>query len=364
MLTIIGLGLRVIIGQWRTALMLALTVALSLASFLVLRSYHSGLVTQFAHLSDTFLVVQQTGTMGELIDSRLPAALDGQLAAAGASRRIPEIHTVTGSTPENSVMLRGIVLDQYMQTEPFKLVAGRPLLPGNPARQAMIGSALAKERGVQPGGIIQIRGRDFEVVGVFQTDTYAEYEAWVSLADAQALLGWGSDVSIFLIPAGEKIKDGDEISVDASVVKKGEAGMNLVNEWQPLFDLLEVIAWSLGAATAVALANILWRLAWLRRRDLAILQSIGFGRPALSAYLLAQGVGISLAGYVIGVAAAVGIGQLTKIQTSGVMTRALFDFSVLGWSFLFACLIALAGCALPVWWLSRMNLAVLLRVED
>ena len=364
MMTTIGLGLRVIIGQWRTALMLSLTVALSLASFLVLRSYHSGLVTQFAHLSDTFLVVQQTGSMGELIDSRLPAALDGQLAAAGASRRIPEIHTVTGSTPENSVMLRGIVLDQYMQTETFNLVAGRPLLPGNPARQTMIGSALAKERDVQPGGIIQIRGRDFEVVGVFQTDTYAEYEAWVSLADAQALLGWGSDVSIFLIPAGEKIKDGDEISVGASVVKKGEAGMNLVNEWQPLFDLLEVIAWSLGVATAVALANILWRLAWLRRRELAILQSIGFGRPALSAYLLAQGVGISLAGYGIGVAAAVVIGQLTKIQTSGVMTRASFDFSVLGWSFVFACLIALAGCALPVWWLSRMNLAVLLRVED
>jgi ABC-type lipoprotein release transport system permease subunit len=364
MLTIAGLGLRAILIHWRMTLMMALTVALSLAGFLVLRAYHSGLNARYANLSAAYLTVEQSGSMGEIMGSRLEASLASQLSAAGASQVIPEIHTVVGSTPENAVLLRGVSLEQYAETEAFRLIAGRPLLPDNPPRQAMIGHLLAAEKQVGPGGTIQIRGRDFQVAGVFSMDTYADHEAWISLQDAQALLGWGSDVSVFLIPAGEQLNAGDELPGGVSIVRKGQNGVNLVKEWEPLFDLLGLIATSLGVASAVALANILWRLAWLRRRELAILQSLGFGRRALTGYLFSQAAGISLAGYAIGVAAALALGQLTSIQTAGISIRADFDAKVLIASLLFAILITLAGTVFPAVWLSRMNLAALLRADN
>jgi len=109
---------------------------------------------------------------------------------------------------------------------------------------------------------------------------------------------------------------------------------------------------------------MLWRLAWLRRRDLAILQSLGFGRLTLTAYLFVQAAAIGLLGYLIGAVVAFTLSRLAGIQTAGVSVQPVFDGAVLGWSLLIAVLISLAGSALPVLWLSRLNLANMLRAEN
>jgi ABC-type lipoprotein release transport system permease subunit len=276
---------------------------------------------------------------------------------------IPEIHTVVGLSPRDAVLLRGVSLDQYLEVESIKIIAGRPLQPGDPPRLALIGSRLAEERGAGPGGAIQIRGRDFQVAGVFEMGTYADYEAWVSLAGAQDLMGWANEVSVFIIPAGETLNPGDELPGGLSVVRKGETGVNLVKEWQPLFDLLGLVASALGAAAAVTLANILWRLAWLRRRDLAILLSLGFGRPALCVYLLTQAASVGCLGFLFGTGAAYLLSAVTSVRTAGISIQAVYDASVLAWSLVFILLISLAGSVLPLIWLARANLAELLRAD-
>jgi ABC-type antimicrobial peptide transport system permease subunit len=113
----------------------------------------------------------------------------------------------------------------------------------------------------------------------------------------------------------------------------------------------------------VALANMLWRLAWLQRRDIAIIQSIGFGKSAIAGFLLMQGASIALLGYGLGVLLALSIGSVTQLKTAGISIHPVFDMQVMGLSFLFACLITAAGCVLPAWWLSHLNLAMLLRSE-
>ncbi len=113
----------------------------------------------------------------------------------------------------------------------------------------------------------------------------------------------------------------------------------------------------------VALANILWRLAWLRRRELAILQSVGFGKLAQAGYLFIQGACITLLGFVMGVAEALAFGQLNKISTAGVIIQPLYDAQVIGVSLVFTVCLALVGTALPAWYLSRLNLVMLMRAE-
>ena len=245
MFTVAGLGLRALVAHWRTVVIMALTIALSLAAFLLLSAYRA-MSSRYAQLSESFLVAEQIGSIGEFYGSRLPIAAAETLRSAGAGLIVPEIHTVTGTTTANAVLLRGVSLDEYTRIESFRITAGRALQPGDPPRTVMVGDLLAKERGAAPGGLIQIRGRDFTVAGIFAIGTYADHEVWMSLADAQELLGWGSDVSIFIVPAGETLKEGDELPGQIALVRKGESGVNLVKEWVPLFDLFDLVAASLG----------------------------------------------------------------------------------------------------------------------
>jgi len=361
MITMMRLGLQEAKMRWRMTIMMGLTVAASIVCFLLLNAYRTDLVSRYSVLAMDYLVVQESGSMGEWTGSRLPVSVSQNLT--GASLIVPEIHTIVGTSPENAIMLRGVGLDNYEQVETYKMTAGRALHTGDLPRQAMVGALLAKERHLTLGGTIVIRGRNFKVVGIFSNGTYTDHEAWISLSDAQALLGWGSDVSVFVIPAGEKLKAGDILPGGLSVVQKGESGVNMVRELSPIFNLLGLVTVTLGVAAAVVLANMLWRLAWLQRRDIAIIQSIGFGKPAVAGFLLVQGTSIALLGFGIGVLLAVGLGKFTQLSANGSSIHAVFDTHILLITFLYACLITAAGSAMPAWWLARLNLAELLRSE-
>jgi len=362
-MTTLRLGLRELLNHARLTLVMALAVGVPLMSYFTLGAYHAGLLSRYSDAYGDFLVVQLSGSLGEFYGSRLPAQVGDELRAARVSLVIPEIHTIVGTTTANAILLRGIPLESYTQVEEYKMAAGRPLLPEDPPRLAMIGARLAETRGLVPGDFIQIRGRDFQVVGIFDVGTYAGNEAWISLEDAQTLLGWGTDVSVYMIPNGEIYKEGDSLPGGISVVRKGASSAALIDEWEPVFRLLSLVVGALGLAAAVALASILWRLAWLQRRELAILRSLGFGKRSLAAYLLTQGSGIMSLGFLFAGLGALSLGNLTAIRTAGISIQAVFDVQVILASLAFAVCITLAGTSVPVWWLNRLNLSTLLRSE-
>lgn len=363
MLTIFRLGATELTIRWRMALVMVLVVTLPFLSYLELDVYRSGLRRLYSDATPAFLVVQSNGSMGEFYGSRLPAQMGDELVSRGARLVVPEIHTIIGSSPATAILLRGIPLDLYTQTESFNMLAGRPLQPGDDSRLAMVGKRLAEKLDISAGSSIELRGRAFRVIGVFSIGTYADHEAWISLPDAQALLNWGSDVSVYVIPAGQGLSAGDQLPDGASVVQKGDSGASLIQEWAGFFNLLKVISISLGVAAAVSLANLLWRLAWQRRRELAILRSLGFGRSALVVYLLCQGIIITCLGYGLGLLGALAVGRFTELRTAGISVQAVYSPQVLLTSLVFAGLIVLAGAVLPAWQLSRANLVGLLRDE-
>ena len=218
------LGIKDLLVRWRSVIMMGLTIAIPITLFLVLNAYETGLEKRYQDLREDYLLVQETGSMGEFYGSRLPISLKDELLQMGAPWAEAEIHTVTGTSYDDAVLLRGINPANYGGFEQFTLLVGRTLQPSDPERSAVIGVKLAEKWNTYPGGSIRIRGRDFRVVGVFSSGTFADYEAWVSIADAQALLGWDNDVSVFVIPAGDFFKAGETIKPGVSVVQKGERG--------------------------------------------------------------------------------------------------------------------------------------------
>lgn len=360
---IIRLGLDVLRQHLRLTLLMALAIAVPVMVFIGLQGYQTNLRNLYEATSGQFLVVQASGSMGEFYGSRLPASLQKDLLAAGLSFAIPEIHTIVGTTRSDAVLLRGIPLADYPRIERFRMLTGRPLQPGDAPRLAMLGMRLAQERGLTPGDTIPIRGRNFTVIGIFEAETYTGNEAWISIEDAQTLLGWQDDVSVYLIPNGEQFQPGDSLPGGISIVQQGESGAALIAEWEPFFSLLELIIQAMGLSAAVSLANVLWRLAWLQRRELAILRSLGFGPASLAGYLLGQGTAIALLGLLWGYAGAALLGVFSRLETAGISLRPELDAPTLLAGLPLAAGITLAGSILPIFWLNRTNLSALLRAE-
>lgn len=355
--------MRDLFSHRRLVLAMSLLISVAVGVFATLDAYRTGLAAEFSRLTPNLLVVQESQSFGEIYGSRLSPQIGEQLSKMGISLVVPEIHVITGTSTQDATLIRGIDLTQYTLTESFSLVSGRKLQPGDPYRSTMIGGRLANSRHLKPGEIISLRGRDFNIVGIFQTGTYSENEAWMSLVDAQNLLGWGNDVSIYIIPDEGILHEGATPFAGVSVAQKGEGVRFESSQWQPVINLISIVAYALGAATALALTNILWRLARARRRELAILRTTGFPILSLISYLFAQAVGVVLPGLLLA-------GIITWALTSGVQV-AVQGFTLeprlntaaiitsLGW----VSLIMLAGSIIPAWWLGHLNLIQQLHSE-
>jgi ABC-type lipoprotein release transport system permease subunit len=359
----IRLGIQDLFKHIRLALVMALLIAVAVSVFAILETYRTGLADEFNNISSQWLVVQETQSFGEFYGSRLSSQVGMQLSELGASLVVPEIHVFTGTSIQNATLLRGIDLNQYQLTETFKIIAGRKLQSGDPSRLALIGSRLAENQHLGTGEIISLRGRNFTITGIFHTGTYADNEAWIALTEAQDLLGWGQDVSVYIIPDEGVIHEGDILSRGISVARRGEGMRSIAYQYQPIIDLMNIVALTLGAATILALANIFWRLAWLRRHELAILRTVGFPTGSLVGYLLAQASGVTMAGVLMSGFATLLFTTSMKLAVSGFTITPRLNvpnvLNSLGW----VAIIVLAGSALPAWWLSHLNLAQLLHSE-
>jgi putative ABC transport system permease protein len=293
------IALRLVAADVRSRLALVvgtiLLISVPLTGFLLIDGFTRGIALQFRAVDEPDLLVQTTNSVGEITGSRISATVGSRLLTIA----IPEIHAIAGPTNANAVLLRGVDPERYTAVTRFELVSGRALEPGDDPRSAFLGTELAASRGVGPGDPIRLRGRDFTVIGVFSTGTYVDNEAWISLTTAQELLGWGTDVSLFVIPGNGPLSEGDPVGPTLSVVGRGEV-VTAANEWDPILDLGRIGSWSLAGAAAIILATVLWRLAWLRRRDLAVIRVLGMRRSVVAGFLVGHGLMATLGGLVLG----------------------------------------------------------------
>jgi ABC-type transport system, involved in lipoprotein release, permease component len=342
---------------------MSLLIAVAVGVFTTLEAYRTGLASEFSSLAPNLLVVQETQSFGELYGSRLSPQVGEQLTKMGISLVVPEIHVITGTSAQNATLIRGIDPQKYLLTESFSMTAGHRLSPDDPSRSVMLGWRLANYRNLAIGGVISLRGRDFNIVGIFQAGTYADNEAWISLVDAQNLLGWGNDVSIYVIPDEGILHEGETPFNGISVARKGEGVRFEAFQWQPVINLIGIVSTAMGAATALALTNILWRSAWARRRELAILRTIGFPPLSLVGYLVAQAAGVTLPGLLLSAGLTWMLTAGAKVAVQGFSLEPRLDtgavLASLGW----IGLILLLGSLLPAWWLSRLNLVKELHSE-
>jgi len=363
MLAIIRFSMQDMLRHYKPWLAMAGLLAATTLIYLGLGGYRMALKQAFSDLPYKDLVVQESNTTGEFFGSRLSPEVGDRLLAMGISQIIPEIHDYTGTSITNIILLRGIDLKLYQRVNSFKILDGRALQPGEAPRTAMIGWRLATRFSLKVGQEITLRGRQFLVMGTFQTGTYADNEAWISLEDAQDLLTYGNDVSIYIIPDEGILKAGDTLAGSISVIKRGLGPQITSDQLEPLFRIIELIYQALGITAMLTLATVLFRMAWIHRRDLAILRCVGFQSRSLVVYLLSQALVLTWIGVILGTIGAALLFSFENAYLVGMTLRPGISLQTAIGSLLQSTGIALLGTVIPAWWFNRLNLANQLRSE-
>jgi putative ABC transport system permease protein len=227
----------------------------------------------------------------------------------------------------------------------------------------MIGSRLADRLQAMPGDPIRLRGREFEVVGVFETGGYTENEAWVPLAGAQELLGWGQDVSLYVVKDDGRLVPGDPFADGVAVARRGELWSTFPRQWQGLMALIGAVTQAIGISAALFLAATIWRLAWRRRWQIGVLRSIGFGRFTFSAYLVVQAAAVAMAGGACGLLGALALLRWVRPTLAGVSLRPYASAELLALTGVWLAILTLLSAAAPIWFLGGRRIAELMGAE-
>lgn len=282
------------------------------------------------------------------------------------------------------------------------------LLGGDLAEQlsrpfsVVLGSALAAALQVGPGDTVEVtlprltitplgtfpRSKRLQVTGLFQVNAQPDsQQAYVSLATGQRLFALGQGVEGLQVATRDLMAAPDILQGLQAALPGGMRVTNWTETQGSLFRAVRMEKLMVGllllSVVAVAAFNIVSTLVMSvaeKRRDIAVLRTLGAGAGGIMAIFVAHGLGLALLG--IGLGAAVGVLlslQVAQITAAleGTLGVKLFDPAVyfiselpaeLLWSDVFsvigaALLLSLLATLYPAWRASRIAPAEVLRYE-
>lgn len=343
----------------RTALTAA-GIAVGVASVVALLALSTGLTRtagQLIHLGRADLGLFQRDA-GDPTTSVLPLSLVGRLRAKPYITAVAPLQladSVVDRSP--SAIVFGIALPSFVARR-LVFTAGRPPGPG----QAALGDLLASQLHLVPGRSIGLGHHRFYVSGVYHSGTAFQDQGVITgLHDAQRLAGrTPQEVTTIAVRIAPQVPVSvaqrrltrafpglQAISTPDEALRQG-ANSQLIGK---AVVLIVVLALIIGA---LAVANTMLAAVLERRRELALLATIGWSPRQLGGLVLGEAVAVSLIGTALGLF----LGYLASGLLPGALGLQSFISSdltawTLGRAMLIGVLIGLLGAIFPVWRVTR-----------
>ena len=314
---------------------------------------------------------------------RAPAIVDATLAAfvpgARTERRVLGAGWVSSRELATAALVMGIQPAKPDAQTVVKITRGRFLSPTH-AREAVIGTTLANELGVEPGGelVLASRAADrslanerYTIVGIGDvgSEEANATSVFLHIADAQALLGLGEGVHQIIVrgsddaPRMRALLDHDlDVVTWAQIVPDLKSSMDQKARNSRLLDMIVFLIVALGVLNTMTMAT------FERTRELGVLAALGTRRRRILGMILIESLLLGMLGFAIGVALAAGLllglgttsmGGFGNTEMMGVRLPATLDLTIQSAPVIKSAIIAsvtmLAGGLIPAIRAARQN---------
>ena len=351
-------------------LLTAAGVAVGVAAVVALLALSAGLnntAAEFVHLGKADLGLFQADA-GDPTSSVLPLSLLARVRAQPVVQQATPIQLLAGAVARQpGAIVLGLQPSGFAARQ-LIILAGHEIAP----RQVLVGDTLAHELHLRPGSTLKLNRRSMPVGGVYHTGlSYEDSGAVLDLRDAQAIAGrTPSEVTTFAVKlrpqvsaaAGEreltrKLPGVTAIADPGEAVRAGVNGLLIAKA--VLF--MVVLALIIGGLTV---ANAMQAALLERRRELALLATIGWSAAQLGVIVLCEALAVSMLGTAVGVLLGLGAGKLLPgaLGLGGFISPALTPWGV-GRAVLIGLAIGTIGAIYPIWRVTRMRSAVALALS-
>jgi putative ABC transport system permease protein len=342
-------------------------VAVGVAAVVALLALSTGLnhsAGQFLHLGRADLGLFQRDA-GDPTSSVLPLSLLPRVRAQPEVAAATPIQLLIGGVKgASSAIVLGVDPNGFAAGQ-LVITAGHGIARG----QAMVGDLLAGQLRVKPGSTITIDGHSFPVGGIFHTGlSYEDSGVLLTLADAQALAGRTSgEATTFAIKLRPQTPEGQAereltrafpgmvpIANPGEAVRAG-ASTVLISKAVLLVVVLALIIGGLAVANTMASALL------ERRRELALLATVGWSAKQLGALVMTESLAVSMLGTGAGILLGLAASKLLPgaLGLGGFISPALTAWGV-GRAALIGIAIGMVGAIYPIWRVTRTRSVVAL----
>lgn len=272
-----------------------------------------------------------------------------------------------------NVAVRGVEEPSFDIHSEVKIVQGRRFHPG--ALEAIVGSAAQKRfEGLEIGQMLPL-GRTglqvFEIVGVFDSGGGAmDSEIWAPHAQiADAFRRINSVVALrlsdpkFIKPAKEYIASP---AVNLNAQTEPEYFQELSRTTREIIALTSILVGIMAVGAAFAVANTMYAAVDRRRREIAMLRTLGFSRGSVIGSFVLESVLLCGAACIVGLLASLGLNGLKQDFLSNTTWTVLaFEFrmtpGIIATALTLALVVAVLGALAPAVRAARVSIIDALR---
>jgi len=337
-------------------------IAVGVAAVVALLALSAGLnntAAQFVHLGRADLGLFQSDA-GDPTSSVLPLSTLPRLRRLPGIAEATPIQLVVGAVPNSPASIVLGLDPSGFATRQLVVTSGHGAANGS----VLVGDLLAAQRRLRPGSHLRVGGRRFEVAGIYHSGlAYEDTGVVTTLGDAQRLAGRApTEVTTFAVKLTQQTslsraerRIGAAFPGLLAISDPGEAiraGANTVLISKAVL-MMVVLALIIGV---LAVANTMLAALIERRRELALLSTIGWSGPQLGVLVLGEALAVSM----LGTAGGVVLGFAASKLLPGVLGLGAFVSPALtAWGFGRAVLIGIAigtlGALYPIWRVTRMR---------
>ncbi len=275
------------------------------------------------------VIILGAGSEAALERSQIDASVEGIAAAsiaglkeqAGIIYASPEIHMAlpvresADSKRQLGSVMRGVRPVALLVHPAVEIVAGRAPRAGED--ELMVGSLVATRLGLPEerltlGRTLHFDNRDWTIVGRFRApSTVMDAEIWLPLTDLQIATKRENTLSCVVVTLDEaRFADVDlfaksRLDLEISAMREGEYYASIAAFYAPIRVMILVTAGLIASGGILGGLNTMYAAFAARVREVGMLQSLGFTRPAIVLNLVEESVFAASCGALI--AAALGL---------------------------------------------------------